>query len=324
MRERKYKYEMKPLFKERLQKLLPNQEDFEAFEKIVHTSPESFIRCNTLKISPSELFSRLSKKWSIKQPFPKHPEIMLVTSNLMPGELGNALEHVLGYYYIQEVSSMMSPIALNPKPGDLVLDLTASPGSKTTQIAALMENSGTLIANDLKIDRIKILSNNLEKAGCTNCIITRHDAISLCSRLSKNNIKFDKILLDAPCSGEGTLRSSPKTFLMWNLKVIKNFSRQQKKFLAFALKCLKVGGTLVYSTCTHSPEENESVVNFALKNFPVKLETLSLPLKCRSGILEWNNESFSKETSKSCRIYPHDNNSEGFFLAKFTLMEEIK
>ena len=315
---------MKSAFRERLEKLLPESSDFEKFEKIIHTSPENFIRCNTLKISPKELLERLSKKWEVSQPFNSHPEILLVKSNLMPGELGNSLEHILGYYYIQEISSMMSPIALAPKPGDLVLDITASPGSKTTQIAAMMENQGTLIANDIKINRIKILSFNLEKAGCTNCIITRHDAISLCSKLSKNNIKFDKILLDAPCSGEGTLRSSPKTFLMWNQKMIKKFSRQQKKFLAFALKCLRVGGTLVYSTCTHAPEENESVVNFALKNFPVKLESLSLPLKCRPGITSWNSESYNKETSKACRIYPHDNNSEGFFLAKFTLLEEIK
>ncbi|MAG37829.1 tRNA methyltransferase [Candidatus Pacearchaeota archaeon] len=324
METRKWKYEMKPAFESRLRKLMPSQSDFDAFESIVHTGPESFIRCNTLKISPSDLLKKLEKKWTVKQPFPKHPEIMLITTDLGPGELGNAVEHILGYYYVQEISSMMSPLALDPQPGDLILDLFASPGSKTTQIAAKMENQGTIIANDLKIGRIKILSSNLERTGVTNTIVTRHDAISLCSRLASHNIKFDKVLVDAPCSGEGTLRSSPKTFLMWNPKVIKKFSRQQKKFIAFAFKCLKVGGTLVYSTCTHSPEENESVISFALKNFPVKIESLSLPLKCRPGITKWEKESYSSQTSKSCRIYPHDNNSEGFFLAKFTLLEEIE
>lgn len=315
---------MKPLFKERMKKLLPNKEDFEKFEKIVHTPPKNFVRCNTIKISPKELLVKLRKKWDVSQPFPKYPEIMLIQSELGPGELGNAIEHILGYYYIQEISSMLSILALNPKPEEFVLDLCSSPGSKTTQMAAKMNNKGTIIANDLKMDRISILATNLERCGVSNTIITRNDAIALCARLSKAKIKFDKILLDAPCSGEGTLRSSAKTFKMWNPKVIKKLSRQQKKLMAFALKCLKPGGTIVYSTCTHAPEEDESVINFALKNFPVKLEKFSLPLKCRQGLTSWEKESFSPELEKTCRIYPQDNDSEGFFVSKLTLLEEIK
>lgn len=174
------------------------------------------------------------------------------------------------------------------------------------------------------MDRIMILASNLERCGVTNTIATKNDAIGLCSRLAKNNMKFDKILLDAPCSGEGTLRSSPKTFLIWNEKVVKNLSRQQKKLLAFALKCLKVGGTLVYSTCTHGPEENEEIVDFALKNFPVKIESINLPLKCRSGVTSWKTDNFNSEVKKTCRIYPQDNDSEGFFVSKMTLLEEVK
>lgn len=317
-------YEMKSLFKQRMQNLLPNKEDFEKFEKIVHTSPRNFIRCNTLKMSPQELLQRLQKKWQITQPFPDYPEIILVNQNLNPGELGNSIEHILGYYYIQEISSMLPILALDPKPNEFILDLFASPGSKTTQIAARMQNQGTIIANDLKLNRIKILSSNLERCGITNTIISRKDAVALCLNLEKSNFKFDKILLDAPCSGEGTLRSSPKTFLIWNHKVIKKLSRQQKKFMAVALKCLKKGGILIYSTCTHAPEENEEIINFALKNFPVKIEPISLPLKCRQGIIQWENESFNPEITKTCRIYPQDNDSEGFFIAKLTLLEEIE
>lgn len=315
---------MKPLFEERMRTLMPDKEDFEKFSSIVHTSPRNFIRCNTLKISTQNLFERLSKKWKVIQPYSEYPEIMLIDQELNPGELGNALEHTLGYYYIQEISSMLSVIALSPRPGELVLDLCSSPGSKTTQIASKMQNSGTLIANDLKIDRIKILSSNLERCGVTNTIVTRNDAVALCSRLSKKNIKFDKILLDAPCSGEGTLRSSPKTFLMWNHKVVNNLSRQQKKLMAFALKCLKVGGTIVYSTCTHAPEEDEEIVDFALNNFPVKVESINLPLKCREGLVSWRNESYHQDVKKTCRIYPQDNDSEGFFVSKMTLLEEIR
>ncbi|MEK6847114.1 MAG: RsmB/NOP family class I SAM-dependent RNA methyltransferase [Nanoarchaeota archaeon] len=316
--------EMKPLFEERMRKLLPDEEEFDKYSEIIHTKPLNYIRCNTLKISCDKLFMRLREKWNVVCPFPKYPEIILIDQELGPGELGNSIEHLLGYYYVQEVCSMMSVIALNPAPGERVLDLCASPGSKTTQIAALMENSGTIIANDIKLDRLKILSANLERCGVMNCVSVRNDGVGLCSRLAKEGWKFDKILLDAPCSGEGTLRSSPKTFLMWNIKVVEKLSREQRKLIANALKCLKVGGTLVYSTCTHSPEENEAVVDFALKNFPVELEELHLPLRCRPGVTSWNGSDFSPEVSRCCRIYPQDNNSEGFFVAKLRLLEEVK
>lgn len=315
---------MKPAFEQRMKTLLPNESDFKKYSEIIHTPPRNFIRCNTLKISTEKLMERLSKKWSVIQPYPKHKEIILINQDLLPGELGNAIEHVLGYYYIQELCSMMSVLALEPEPNEFILDLCASPGSKTTQIASCMQNSGTLIANDFKMDRIAILASNLERCAVSNTIVTRNDAIALCSRLSKERIKFDKILLDAPCSGEGTLRSSTKTFLMWNEKVVCKMGRQQKKLLAFALKCLKKGGTLVYSTCTHSPEENEAVVDFAIKNFPVKVESITLPIKCRPGIQEWDTEKYNKDVQKTCRIYPQDNDSEGFFVSKMTLLEEIK
>ncbi len=317
-------YELKPRFKQRMQTILSIEEDFKKFEEIIHVPPKNFIRCNTIKLSTEELMTRLSKKWQVQQPFPQHPEILLINQALLPGELGNSIEHILGYYYIQEISSMLPVIALAPQQNEFILDLFASPGSKTTQIASYMQNKGTILANDLKLQRIKILSANLERCGVTNTIISRKDAIALCAKLASSKIKFDKILLDTPCSGEGTLRSNPKTFLIWNQNIIEKLSRQQKKFLAFALKCLKQGGTLVYSTCTHAPEENESVISFALKNFPVKIETLSLPLKCRPAIQQWNKETFHPETTKACRIYPHDNDSEGFFLAKLTLLEEIE
>ncbi|MEK6908888.1 MAG: RsmB/NOP family class I SAM-dependent RNA methyltransferase [Nanoarchaeota archaeon] len=318
------KPEMKALFEERMKKLLTDAEDFAKYNNIIHEKPLNYIRCNTLKINCDELFDRLSKRWKIVRPFSKYPEIMLVDQELKPGELGNAIEHLLGYYYIQEVCSMMSVIALDVKPGERVLDVCASPGSKTTQIAAKMENTGTLVANDVKLDRLRILAANLERCGVMNSVIVRNDGVGLCSRLGKEGFKFDKILLDAPCSGEGTLRSSAKAFLMWNIKVVDKLSREQKKLIANAIKCLKVGGTLVYSTCTHSPEENESVVDFALNNFPVSIETVNLPLKCRSGVVSWEGQEYSSEMQKTCRIYPQDNNSEGFFVSKIKLLEEVK
>ena len=318
------RYEMKPLFEERMRKLLPDKADFDEFERIVHTKQRRFIRCNTLKISPSDLFDRLNKNWEVAQPFGDYPEIMLVVGELGPGELGNSIEHLLGYFYVQEISSMLPPLALKPKPGEFILDLCSSPGSKTTQMAAMMKNEGTIIANDIKLDRIKILAANLQRCGVMNVVATRNDGVGLCNRLAKKGFKFDKILLDVPCSGEGTLRSSPKTFKMWNFKVVQKLSREQKKLFASAVKCLKVGGEIVYSTCTHSPEENELVVSFALKNFPLEIEKVELPLKCRPGVKEWKDEKFEEGVEKCCRIYPQDNDSEGFFVSKFKLVKEIE
>ncbi len=317
-------YQMKPLFEERMKKLLGREEDFESFRKIVHTGPRNFIRCNTLKISPKKLLGKLRKRWDVEQLFKDFPEIMLVLTDLGPGELGNAIEHLLGYFYVQEVSSMMSVLALDPKPGEFVLDLCASPGSKTTQISARMKNKGTIIANDKDLNRVKILAANLERAGVSNAIVTRNDGVQLCEKFAKKGWKFDKILLDVPCSGEGTLRSSPKTFLMWNFKVVNKLAREQKKLFASAIKCLKVGGEMVYSTCTHAPEENEEVIDFALKNFPVEIQRAKLPLKCRPGLKTWEGRKFNEGAEKACRIYPQDNDSEGFFVTKLRLKEEVR
>jgi len=278
-----YKYHPKPLFEQRMKKLLEEKEDYEKFSEIIHKKPLNYIRANTIKISPEELKERLEKKWEIEQLFPEHPEIVLVKSQLLPGEIG----------------------------------LCASPGSKTTQITAKMNNTGTIIANDKDIGRISILNANLERIGVTNTITTRMPGDILSKKLEKLNFKFDKILVDAPCSGEGNLRSNPETFIMWNINMIKKLSGLQKKLLCSVIPLLKPQGELIYSTCTHAPEENEEVVDFALNQFPdLELENINLPIKCREGITKWENKIFLNELKKCARIYPQDNNTEGFFIAK--------
>ena len=315
----KQEAELKPLFVERMKALFNNGKDFQGYMEILKKEPVRSIRCNTLKISPENLKKRLLEKgWKIKQHFNENPEIMIVENNLQPGELGRSFEHLLGYYYIQEIASMLPVLALNPKEGDLVLDLCASPGSKTTQIAAKINGVGTIIANEINIGRIKILASNTERCGTSNVIITKKEGTALCKQLKNSGFLFDKILVDAPCSGEGTLRSTPRTALMWNPNTIKKLSKIQKHLLASALEILKLNGEIVYSTCTHAPEENEEVVDFILEEFgnKIKIEKISLPVRCRSGLNSWKNESYNKDVEKSCRIYPQDNNTEGFFIAK--------
>ncbi len=342
--------EPKPLFVERMKELLGN--DFESYLEILKREPVRSIRANKLKISPEELKKRLEKKgWKINQPFKEHKEIMVVEGksisheqklegrlnvketlvSLQPGELGRTLEHLLGYYYIQELASMLPIIALRPEPNQLVLDLCSAPGSKTTQMAAEMRNTGTVIANEISLKRIKILASNMERCGVMNAIITKKEGLALCKKLKEANLKevdgqgnlvpylFDKILVDAPCSGEGTLRSSPKTYKMWNINTIRKLSRIQKSLLRSAIDILKPGGELVYSTCTHSPEENEEVIDSVLKEFrnKIKIEQISLPVQSRPGIKKWKDREYLEDVKLACRIYPQDNDTEGFFIAKF-------
>jgi NOL1/NOP2/sun family putative RNA methylase len=320
MKERKLP-ELKPLFLERMQKLLPDKVDYQKYLDILKILPVKSFRCNTLKISPEKLKEKLEKKynWEINQPWIDYPEVMVIESELLPGELGRALEHLLGYYYIQELASMLPVIALKPKPQERILDLCSAPGSKTTQIASLMQNTGSIIANEVSIGRIKILASNLERCGVTNTIITKKDGIALCSRLQKENFEFDKILVDAPCSGEGTLRSSPKTYVMWNPKTITTLSKLQKQLFKSAFEILKLNGELIYSTCTHAPEENEAIANWALEEFKdqIEIEKIELPIKPREGLTNWQDEEYSNEVKKTARVYPHDNNTEGFFVSKF-------
>ncbi len=314
--KKKRHYEPKPLFVERMKKLLGD--DYDKYIKILEKEPVRSIRCNTLKISPEELLKKLGKKgWTIKQPFDKHPEIMIIENKLEPGEIGRALEHLLGYYYVQEIASMLPILVLKPEKDQLVLDLCAAPGSKTTQAAAKMQNTGTIIANEVSMGRIKILVSNLEKCGVTNTIVTKKEGYHLCNRLRNQEFQFDKILVDAPCSGEGTLRSTPKTFKIWNIKSVRNLSKIQKNLLVSAVKLIRPGGEIVYSTCTHSPEENEEVLDYILREFPnIKIEKISLPVKTTKGIKKWQDKEYLEDVKYACRIYPHISDTEGFFIAK--------
>lgn len=309
---------LKPRFEQYIKKIIPESE-FEEFLKYCEKPTRKIIRCNTLKISPEKLKTRLNERWKVIQPYSSCPEIMIIESKLQPGELGKSIEHQIGLYYVQELSSMMSPIALNPRKEDYVLDLCAAPGSKTTQMSAMMENYGLLIANDVKIDRLRVLVTNLERQGCSNVVTTRMDGVQFCERMKQKKFSFSKILLDAPCSGQGVIRSDNHVWNMFNENMNKGLSLMQKKLLASCLSILRKDGILVYSTCTFSPEENEEVIQFALDNFPVELEEFNLPLKTRPGLSSWKNRTFSEKIKLCHRIYPQDNDTEGFFVAKLRL-----
>ena len=332
MKKQRKAPEPKEAFIERMEEIFSNEKDLKEYLEILKQPPVKSIRCNKIKIKPNQLKIKLEEKgWKINQPFKDYSEVMIIEGkfegrlnvkenlvSLQPGQLGRSLEHLLGYYYVQEIASMLPIIALKPKENQLILDLCASPGSKTTQIASEMNNTGTIIANEVSLGRIKILAANLERCGVTNTIIVKKEGAALCKRFKNQGLLFDKILVDAPCSGEGTLRSSFKTYSMWNLKTIKAINKIQKSLLSSAISILKVGGEVIYSTCTHAPEENEEVIDAVLREYgdKIKLEKIKLPIKTRQGLSTWQDKEYLEDIKYSCRVYPQDNNTEGFFLTK--------
>ncbi len=318
----KRKFPIKEGFRERMVELL-GKEGADEFFEISYTRTPNSIRCNTLKIQPDELMERLKAYgWTITQPVKGFPEIMIVEGNL-PGEIGNSKEHLLGFFYVQEISSMLPMLILQPQPGETILDLCASPGSKTTQAAAMMENSGLIVANELSMGRLGILASNLERCGVSNTIITKKEGSALCNQIiRKTKLKFDKILVDAPCSGEGTLRKSPKTFEMWNVNMIKKIAKVQRQLAASAMKLLSVGGEMIYSTCTLAPEEDEMIVDFLIRNFDVEIQEIKLPLKFREGVCSWEGRELDPQIKNCLRFYPQDNNTDGFFVAKIKKLSD--
>ncbi len=300
--------EFKPKFIERYEKLT----NFEDFKKYSLEFLRRSVRINTLKISISECKKRLEEKgWQLTQ-IPWCKEGFWVVHNEGRRDIGNTLEHSLGHIYVQEAASMIPPIVLGPQPGDIVLDMCASPGSKSSQIAQYMENKGILVANDYKGIRIAPLGINLQRCGISNAIITLMEG-----RWFKD-LRFDKILVDAPCSGTGTIRKSFKTLMIWNPDVIKRLAGQQRQLIETAFDILKEDGVMVYSTCSCEPEENEGIIDHLLNNHDnAKLEKIYLDgLKVSKPILEFEKNRYRKEIENCLRIWPQDNDTEGFFVAK--------
>ena len=299
--------EFKEKFIERYSKLT----HFNEFKKYSLSFLRRSIRVNTIKISINDLKKRLEKNWHLEQiPWCKEG-FYIEHIKKERRDIGNLIEHSLGYFYTQEAASMIPPLVLEPKEDEVVLDMAASPGSKTTQIAALMKNEGLLVANDYTIERMKPLSINLQRCGITNCIIT------LMQGQWFKNLEFDKILVDAPCSGTGTIRKSLKTLRIWNPNMVKRLSITQKQLIETAFNTLKQNGTLVYSTCSLEPEENEAVIDFLVNKYKnVTIEPIKLNIKRSEPILEFENKKYNEEIKNCLRIWPQDNDTEGFFVSK--------
>jgi len=295
--------EFKPKFVERYSELT----DIEKFRKCSMESQTKSLRVNTLKVSIEELKKRLNLK--LKQ-VPWCKEGFFIEEEVFG--LGNYPEHGLGYFYVQEASSMVPVEVLKPKYGEFVLDMAAAPGSKTTQMASKMKNQGLIIANDADYSRMSSLNMNIQRCGITNCVTTLSQG-----RFFKG-FEFDRILLDAPCSGTGTISKSPRTIIEWNPHSIRRLAGIQKQLIKTAFENLKRGGVMTYSTCTLEPEEDEGVVSSLLEEFDnAKLEKIELEgLKSSKAVTSFGKNEYDPSINKCLRIWPQDNNTDGFFVAK--------
>jgi NOL1/NOP2/sun family putative RNA methylase len=294
----------KDKFIERYSKLT----DFAEYKKYSLSFPRKSIRVNTLKTTVEDVQERMKPNWKLEQ-VPWCKEGFWISGERR--DIGNTVEHVLGYIYVQDAASMIPPLALDPQPGDVVLDMCAAPGSKTTQIAQYMKNQGIIIANDLTALRLKSLGVNVQRMGISNTIIT------LMPGYRFKDMLFDKILVDAPCSATGTIRKSPKTINMWNPDSVKRLANDQRKLASTAFGLLKEGGVMVYSTCTLEPEEDEGVVDYLLREFPnAEIVPFELDIKRSECVTEFEGHKYSDEVKKCLRIWPQDNDTEGFFVAK--------
>ena len=241
---------------------------------------------------------------------------------------GHAMAHVTGVVYSQEPSAQFVGEVVHPEPGERILDLAAAPGGKTTHLAAFMQQKGLLWSNEIFMNRAKILSENVERMGLQNSIVSSHTPAELSAKLPQY---FDKILLDAPCSGEGMFRKNSTAIKQWHKDFPQELAELQREILHEAVKMLRPGGQLVYSTCTFAPEEDEQMIAWLMAEYPeFTLKTIDKPQHTHisDGQPSWADKQFTDgrtaqsttadwdELKKTARLWPQRLTGEGHFVAK--------
>ncbi len=302
-------------FLERLELIVAQEKRDDVLKAFSQKRPTT-LRVNTLKITAVQLIDQLKQAKIELESVPWWKNAFIV-KNVSLRQLTELDLYKQGFFYVQSLSSMLPPLFLDPKPGEKVLDITAAPGSKATQMAALMENQGEIVANDNSPIRILKLEANIKIQGVTNAKIEQGAGQMLWTRYPEY---FDKALVDVPCSMEGRMCAiDPKSYEHWSTQKIKELTQRQRFLLRAAISATKPGGCIVYSTCTLAPEENEGVVDWILRKEkgavdiePIELEKLDYS----PGRTSWNNRDYDSRVTQTLRVLPSIV-MEGFFVAKF-------
>lgn len=310
--------DLPPKFLTRMEKFLGDE--FPAFQAALTTAAESGLRVNSLKISPKFFFDI--------SPFEIEPlpwsglgfRLNMEVKN--PARPGKHPFHAAGLYYLQEPSAMLAAEILSPLPGERVLDLCAAPGGKATHLASLLAGEGLLIANDVHPQRVWHLSENLERWGICNAIVLNETPERLAEHFGAY---FDKVLVDAPCSGEGLFRKEPLVRQIWTPEMPDGCAIRQLRILETAARMVKPGGRIVYSTCTFNPQENEAVIaRFIDGNPDFELVDPGIIPGTTRARPEWVSERSVSSLNRALRIWPHLAPGEGHFVALLEKHREDK
>ncbi len=296
-----------PRYFSRYRRIIP---DFSGFLAHLRQDLPLYFRLNDLKCpDPSLVIEGLERQGVKIRPVEHMPLFYRVEPRDFP--LGNTEEYYLGYIYPMTLNSALPVLALDPKAGEQILDLCAAPGSKTTQIAQLTGDKAVIVANDRRLDRLTALVANLKRLGVASALTTvcRGEEFPF-------GIPFDKVLVDAPCSGEGRYRQGYEGELLYQKEGHTNLPAIQKGLLLRAFDLVKVGGIVVYSTCTINPDENELVVDYLLRKRQAKIVAQQYPQKHHEGITEWEGKMLHPDIRYTARFFPHETESVGFFVAK--------
>jgi len=306
-------HRLPPGFLERLKKVIP-QGRYTCVLESFSAPKKNIVRVNTLRAGKEEVLRTLREKNIAFEEVPGIAEA-LILEGLSAQEFEEIRLEKEGVLYRQGISSQMAVVVLDPQPDELILDMCAAPGSKATQIAARMDNQGELVCLERVRGRYYKLKNVVGLMGAANTSCHLMDA----RRFRAGGRLFDKILVDAPCSSEGRFQADePKTYAYWSLRKIKEMARKQRGLLFSASRLLRPEGTLVYSTCTFAPEENEGVINWLLKKTGDSLELEDIFLEGVErypAITGWEGKGFNPNVQRCFRVLPKED-TEGFFIAK--------
>jgi NOL1/NOP2/sun family putative RNA methylase len=291
---------------ERYREVIP---DFDVFMAANRTPEPVNLRVRTGRIDPEELTRRLERQGFVLEPVPGLPTLRKVVAG--PHSVAQTLEHWLGLFQIQQTVMAIPTLALGARPGERVLDLCAAPGGKTTHLAECMEDRGCLVAIDPKEKRLRGLMSNIFRMGHTNVLVVAADGRAL-----PTLPQFDRVLVDAPCSAEGNFRKTGGRLPRRDGTFVRYVTALQEALLRRAIALTAPGGTIVYSTCTWAPEENEGILTRVLADAPVVMEPIPLDLPHAPGLLHWNGRDFAPEVALAWRLYPHHLDSGGAFVAR--------
>jgi NOL1/NOP2/sun family putative RNA methylase len=285
-------------------------DDDEAFLAACERPLPSVVRVNTIKTTVDRAKAGLRASGMAFEPANWHPGLL----TLPDAQPGANWPYVHGWLHGQEEVSALPATVLDPEPGERIWDSCAAPGSKTTQLAALMDDTGLVVATDRNLGRLSALRSNTERLGATNVAVTREDAQNH-SLTPFGGVEYDAALVDAPCSCEGTIRKNPDALEDWSLDRIRGVAGVQKGILRRAVQATRPGGRVVYSTCTFAPEENEAVLDHVLGTEDCRVVDFDIPLEHAPGVTSWQGNTYDETVGRTKRIYPHLNDTGGFVLA---------